>query len=161
VQSDATDADPSVPHGPAAPRDLSEFRDLDEEVTRAVARLYRRFRAERAAGELGDAAMAALAHLHRHGPTTLGSLSDYERVTPASMSQSVNRLAELGLVVRSRDPEDGRRVLFELTDAGRDRAQASREQRHAWFRERLAERTAQERQALRTAALVLGEIADA
>ncbi|MFF2053982.1 MarR family winged helix-turn-helix transcriptional regulator [Leifsonia sp. NPDC058194] len=136
------------------------LRDLDEEVTRAVARIYRRFRAERANGELGDAAVSALSHLHRYGPTSLGALSEHEKVTPASMSQTVNRLVELDLAVRTPDPDDGRRVLFAPTEKGRALAAESREQRHRWFRERLAGLGAEEQDVLRRAAAILGAIAD-
>jgi DNA-binding MarR family transcriptional regulator len=146
MEADATDPD--------------GLRDLDEEVTRAVARIYRRFRAERANGELGDAAISALGHLHRYGPTSLGALSEHEKVTPASMSQTVNRLTSLALAVRTPDPADGRRVLFDLTDAGRELAAASREQRHRWFRERLAALSADEWEVLRRAAGILESIAD-
>lgn len=85
------------------------LRDLDEKLSRAVARIYRRFRTERANGELGDAAMSALSHLHRFGPTSLSGLSENDRVTPASMSQTVNRLVSLDLAERTPDPADGRR----------------------------------------------------
>lgn len=137
------------------------IRTLDEEMTRAIARMYRRFRAERASGELGDAAIAVLAHLHRYGPQTLSALSDHERVTPGSMSQTVNRLTALGYAERASDPSDRRRVLFELTATGHAVADAERARRHTWFRERLAERSDDERAALRIAARVLAEIADA
>lgn len=140
--------------------DADSLRDLDEEVTRAIARTYRRFRAERASGELGDAAASALGHLHRYGPTSLGALSEHEKVTPASMSQTVNRLVALDLAVRTPDPADGRRVLFAPTEKGHALAAASREQRHRWFRERLAGLTAEERDLLHRAAVLLGGIAD-
>lgn len=146
MQDDATDAD--------------GIRDLDEAVTRAVARIYRRFRTERASGELGDAAMSALGHLHRSGPTSLGALSEHEKVTPASMSQTVNRLVSLGLAVRTPDPGDGRRVLLAPTEEGDALAAAAREQRHRWFRESLAALTPDERAVLQRAAAILGGIAD-
>ncbi|UAJ78368.1 MarR family transcriptional regulator [Leifsonia sp. ZF2019] len=140
--------------------DPDDLRELDEEVTRAVARIYRRFRAERAEGELGDAALSALGHLHRHGPTSLGALSEHEKVTPASMSQTVNRLTSLALAARTPDPDDGRRVLLALTEEGHALAAASREQRHRWFRERLAGLSTADREVLRRAASILGGIAD-
>ena len=136
------------------------LRDLDEKLTRAVARIYRRFRTERANGELGDAAMSALSHLHRSGPTSLGGLSENDRVTPASMSQTVNRLVSLGLAVRTPDPEDGRRVLFAPTEEGHALAAVAREERHRWFRERLAALTDEERDVLRRGADLLGGIAE-
>ena len=83
----------------AASRDESAadhegLAELDEQLTAAVARVYRRMRSQRTPGQLGEGAMAVLAHLYRFGPKSLGALSDTERVTPASMSQTVNRLVE-------------------------------------------------------------------
>ncbi|WP_078947941.1 MarR family transcriptional regulator [Streptomyces griseus] len=40
-------------------------------------------------------------------------------VSPASMSQTVNRLTSAGYAVRSRDPDDRRKVLFSATEEGR------------------------------------------
>src|SRR5262245_16572211 len=40
------------------------------------------------------------------------------RVTPATMSLQLARLARLRLVVRARDERDARRVQLRLTDAG-------------------------------------------
>ena len=134
--------------------------ELAEQLTQAVGRTYRRFRAERASGQLGDAAMAVLGHLDRYGSATLTELSEHERVTPGSMSQTVNRLAELGYIARGADPGDGRRVLFHVTEDGSRIAREARARRYAWFNDRLAERTDEERQALAIAASVLQEIAN-
>lgn len=134
--------------------------DLGEQIARSVARIYRRFRAERSSGELGDAAMGLLGHLHRFGPKTLTALSEHERVTAASMSQTVNRLVALGYAVRTTDPTDGRRVLFAPTEDGHRVAGEARARRYAWLNEHLAERTPEEREALAVAARVLWEIAE-
>lgn len=134
--------------------------DLGERITRSVARIYRRFRAERANGELGDAAASVLGHLHRYGATTLSALSEHERVTAASMSQTVNRLVTLGYVVRASDPADGRRVLFTPTKDGHRVAGEARERRHEWLNAQLAGRTPEERAALAEAARVLWEMAE-
>ena len=134
--------------------------DLGERVTRSVARIYRRLRAERPSGELGDAAMNVLGHLHRYGPATLTALSDHERVTAASMSQTVNRLVSLGYAIRTADPTDGRRVLFTPTSDGHRVAGEARARRHAWLDAQLASRTPEERAALAEAARVLWEMAE-
>lgn len=140
--------------------DPDALRELDEAVTRAVAAVYRRFRTERASGELGDAAMATLGHLHRYGAKSLGALSEHEKITPASMSQTVNRLVDLGLAERAADPTDGRRVLIVLTEQGHELAAVSREQRHRWFRESLAALSDDERDVLGRAAGILSGIAE-
>ncbi|MFJ8894297.1 MarR family winged helix-turn-helix transcriptional regulator [Leifsonia sp. NPDC102414] len=154
--SETLPADPGFPADAGLPAD----DDLGERVTRSVARIYRRFRAERTNGELGDAAMNVLGHLHRYGPATLTALSDHERVTAASMSQTVNRLVSLGYAIRAADPTDGRRVLFSPTAEGHRVAGEARARRHAWLDAQLATRTPEERVALAEAARVLWEMAE-
>lgn len=134
--------------------------DLGIQVRAAVGRLYRRFRSERPEGGLGDAALAVLGRLHKHGPQTLTELSDQDRVSPASMSQTVNRLTAAGYAVRSRDPGDRRKVLFSVTAEGDELAGAARAQRNAWLDERLRELSTEDRAAVARAAAILGRIAD-
>ena len=55
----------------------------------------------------------------RRGELPLGKMSERLMVHPASITNTVDRLEERGLVVRRRDPNDGRRVLARITDAGR------------------------------------------
>src|ERR1700743_3193429 len=114
-----------------------EGADLGGQLRTPVALLYRRFRSERPAGSLGDAALAVLTRLHKHGPQTLTELSEHDRVSPASMSQIVNRLTSAGYAVRARDPADGRKVLFSATAEGDELAGAARAQRNAWLEDQL------------------------
>ena len=144
MQSDATE-------GPA---------ELGAQLRSAVGRLHRRFRSERPAGGLGDAALAVLTRLHKHGPQTLTELSGHDRVSPASMSQIVNRLTSAGYAVRSPDPADGRRVLLRATAEGDEFARAARAQRNAWLEERLATLSAEERAVVAEATALLSRIAD-
>src|SRR5215475_10212093 len=106
--------------------DETEAADLGGQLRSAIGRLYRRFRSERPEGSLGDAALAVLTRLHKHGPQTLTELSAHDRVSPASMSQTVNRLTAAGYGVRTRDPGDGRKVLFVATAEGDKLASAAR-----------------------------------
>ena len=135
--------------------------DLGRQLRSAVGRLYRRFRSERPAGGLGDAALDVLTRLHKHGPQTLTELSEHDRVSPASMSQTVNRLTSAGYAVRTRDPGDGRKVLFSATTAGDELAGATRAQRTAWLDARLGALSAGDRAVLARAAALLSTIADA
>ncbi|PJJ62310.1 MarR family winged helix-turn-helix transcriptional regulator [Compostimonas suwonensis] len=134
--------------------------ELGTAIRGAVGRLYRRFRAERADGQLGDAAMGVLTRLEKNGPQTLKALSDYDRVTPASMSQIVNRLTAAGYATRNDDPDDGRRVLFAATPEGAELVNADRARRQAWLDSHLAELSADDRAALARAAALLQQIAD-
>ena len=55
----------------------------------------------------------------RRGELPLGKMSERLMVHPASITNTVDRLEERGLVSRRRDPGDGRRVLAVITEAGR------------------------------------------
>ncbi|HEY0261190.1 MAG TPA: MarR family transcriptional regulator [Lacisediminihabitans sp.] len=133
---------------------------LGAELRTAVGRMYRRFRSERTAGELGDAAISVLNRLQKHGPQSLKALSDHAHVTPGSMSQTVNRLTGAGYAVRIPDPTDGRRVLFETTQEGSRIAMATLARSIAWLDTQLDSLTPSERETLAGAASLLRRIAD-
>ena len=137
-----------------------EGADLGGQVRSAVGRLYRRFRSERPEGSLGDAALAVLTRLHKRGPQTLTELSEHDRVSPASMSQTVNRLTAAGDAVRTPDPDDRRKVLFSATAEGDELASATRAQRNAWLDERLRALSAEDRAVIARATALLSSIAD-
>jgi DNA-binding MarR family transcriptional regulator len=137
-----------------------EAADLGGQVRSAVGRLYRRFRSERPEGSLGDAALAVLTRLHKRGPQTLTELSEHDRVSPASMSQTVNRLTSAGYAVRTRDPDDRRKVLLRTTAEGDELASATRAQRNAWLDQLLQALSAEDRAVIARAAALLSSIAD-
>ena len=134
--------------------------DLGSQLRSAVGRLYRRFRSERTEGSLGDAALAVLTRLHKHGPQTLTELSEHDRVSPASMSQTVNRLTSAGYAVRTRDPGDRRKVLFSATAEGDELASTARAQRNAWLDQRLQALSGEDRAVIARATALLSSIAD-
>jgi DNA-binding MarR family transcriptional regulator len=143
-----------------ATRSQAEGTDLGSQVRSAIGRLYRRFRSERPEGSLGDAALAVLTYLHKHGPQTLTELSEHDRVSPASMSQAVNRLTSAGYAVRTRDQNDRRKVLFSTTTEGDELASAARAQRNAWLDQRLQALSAEDRAVIARATALLSKIAD-
>jgi DNA-binding MarR family transcriptional regulator len=70
-------------------------------------------------GELTAAESSALSRLERGGPATSSDLARLERISPQSMGVTVAALLERGLIERSRDPEDGRRIVLSITGEGR------------------------------------------
>jgi DNA-binding MarR family transcriptional regulator len=143
-----------------APSAEAEGADLGGQLRSAVGRLYRRFRSERPEGGLGDAALDVLTRLHKRGPQTLTELSEHDRVSPASMSQTVNRLTSAGYAVRTGDPDDRRKVLFSATAEGDELASATRAQRNAWLDQRLQALSAEDRVIIARATALLDLIAD-
>lgn len=137
-----------------------ETTTLSADVRTAVGRVYSRFRSDRGPGELGDAAMAVLHHLRKHGPQSLKALSDHAHVTPGSMSQTVNRLTNDGYAVRIADPTDGRKVLFEPTADGLQVSRAALARSMSWLDSQIELLTETERDILGQAASLLRRIAD-
>lgn len=61
----------------------------------------------------------AMLALWERAPQTMGELSRRLRLDSGTLAPLFNRLEARGLVTRTRDAEDERRVLVELTEAGR------------------------------------------
>ncbi|GIT79021.1 hypothetical protein LLS1_06900 [Leifsonia sp. LS1] len=138
----------------------ADIEAVGAELRRAVTRIHSRFRSERAEGEVTDAALLVLLVLLKQGPKSLSELASAGRVTLGSMSQTVRRLEQQGLVSKARDTEDRRRVIFTLTVAGTAAATSSQRHRRDWLNARLAELTADERQDILRAAALLLRLAD-
>ena len=87
---------------------------------------------------------------------TMGALADDTLQCSATMTGIVDRLARMELVSRERDARDRRRVLVELTPAGRKVLGKVRRSRETRLRETLAHLPAQDaRQLLRLLRLYL------
>jgi DNA-binding MarR family transcriptional regulator len=101
-------------------------REPDSDRDRAARALFvsmgllrRRLRASGSPGELTFPEVAALARLERCGPSTSAELARIEQISPQSMGATLAGLEERGLVARSADPADGRRVVMSVTESGR------------------------------------------
>jgi DNA-binding MarR family transcriptional regulator len=134
--------------------------ELVSDLPPAIARLYRRLRAQQADGQISDSQLSVLALLVKTRPHTLGELSDREHVTPPSMNQTVNSLAQAGYVARQGDPDDGRKVILVATAEGVALIEETRRRRHAWLSARLQELSAGERELLAAATGIISKIAD-
>jgi DNA-binding MarR family transcriptional regulator len=84
----------------------------------SIGLLRRRLRQAHADGELTMPESAALARLDRDGPTTASALAKVEQISPQSMGATLAALRARGLVERSPDPEDGRRIVISITQDG-------------------------------------------
>jgi DNA-binding MarR family transcriptional regulator len=84
----------------------------------SISLLLRRMRQVRPDGELSVPETSALARLDRTGPATSSTLARLEQISPQSMGATLAGLEARGLVARQPDPEDGRRAVLSLTEAG-------------------------------------------
>ena len=84
----------------------------------AIGMLYRRLR-QATPTELTLAESSTLSRLERGGPASSSELARYDRISPQSMGVTVAALEDRGLIERRRDPDDGRRIVLSVTEAGR------------------------------------------
>jgi DNA-binding MarR family transcriptional regulator len=104
---------------------------------------------------------AVLGRLDREGPRSVSELATAERIRPQSMAQTVGELEAEGLVTRRPDPQDRRRAVVELTDAGRVVLTADRRQREGWLAQAIDEGlTEDEQRVLSEAVRLLRQLAD-
>jgi DNA-binding MarR family transcriptional regulator len=116
---------------------MSQETDLDVGQLAAVLRanvglLLRRLRQVQGEGELTLPESSALVRLERGGPATPSALARLEQISPQSMGATLAALESRGLIERHSDPDDGRRSVMSVTEAGRqvlgDRRNARTEQ---------------------------------
>ncbi|WP_412544519.1 MarR family transcriptional regulator [Longispora sp. K20-0274] len=128
-------------------------------LRQSIMRLNRSLRRARPISELTPSQLSALTSLDLAGALTPRELADTERVQPPTMTKVIAKLEELGLVQRTPHPTDGRQVILATTETARGLLGDNQRARDAWLAERLAELTADEREALSKAAELLERIA--
>jgi DNA-binding MarR family transcriptional regulator len=105
-------------------------------------RLRRRMQAASATSGLSAPQASVLARLEKDGPASASVLAGAERMRPQSMAAIVKALEGQGLIARAPDPEDRRRQVVALTDAGRRVARGAQATREEWLAHALDERFA-------------------
>jgi DNA-binding MarR family transcriptional regulator len=123
--------------------------------------LTRRLRQSPLQDDLTAPEMTALSRLDRNGPTTPSALARAEQITPQGMGATLNGLVRRGLVQRRPDPDDGRRTVMSLTEAGEQVVRTKRSARTQQLADALAARfTPEERKALMAAAPLLERLGE-
>ncbi|GAA2742240.1 MarR family transcriptional regulator [Terrabacter aerolatus] len=93
-------------------------------TVRAFDAVYRELLAEHG---LSYPQYIALMGIAEHGPLTVSRLGELMRLDSGTLSPLLKRMEAAGLVGRTRDPEDERRVLVSATSTGHERIAALRE----------------------------------
>ncbi|MBC6460304.1 MarR family transcriptional regulator [Actinomadura sp. HBU206391] len=130
---------------------------LAQDLRISIARLSRRLRAQSTSG-LSITQQAALAAVERHQSMSPRQLAEHEKVQPPSMTRVIAALEEQGLLVRTPHATDGRQVVLNVTDQGRELLKEQRRRKQAWLSQRLEELTPEERTILRQAAPILEKL---
>jgi len=136
-------------------------RDVRVAVGRLARRLRRIYGQGQAPGESSFLELAVLLRVERTGPSSASALATGERVTSQAVSVALAGLRRRGLVRVTTDPNDRRRSLIEISDAGRK----TLERRERQMGDRLADVVTSnfsdtELECLRAAAPLLNRIAD-
>jgi DNA-binding MarR family transcriptional regulator len=122
---------------------VPDVADVAGALRVAVGLVVRKLRQPPYDGELTVAESSALSRLERGGPATSSDLARTDRISPQSMGVTVAALLDRGLIERNRDPEDGRRIVLSITEAGqrtvRDKRGARTEHIAAALREGFSE----------------------
>jgi len=127
------------------------------ELRIVLGQLVRRLRSEYS---FPIAQASVLSRLDRDGAQTTSALAAAERIRPQSMAQTLLELEGDGLISRRPDPDDGRRILIELTGGGHDRLREDRRRREGWLAEAIATTlTADEQRTLLDALPLLSRLA--
>ena len=96
-----------------------DLQNVAAELRASISLLLRRMRQVQVVGELTLPERSALARLDRGGPSTSAALARLEQISPQSMGATLGGLEARGLVERRPDPQDGRRAVLSVSEAGR------------------------------------------
>lgn len=133
--------------------DTEELWALANDVRLVCQQISRRVRFE-SNTEVAPHQFSVLVKL-RHRPWTPGELAEAERVSPPSMTRTVNCLVDEGLVDKVGNPADGRQKVLHLTPAGAELVERTVAARDTWMMQRISELSPEERHTLQEAVVVL------
>jgi DNA-binding MarR family transcriptional regulator len=146
----------------AAERRDAQIRELGmafRRVFRSLSRLRGRD-THLAAGQLSQAQFELLGELYERGELPAGELAAAAGLTPGTVTQMLDHLADCGHVERVRSDSDRRVVVTRLTDQGRRQIEAKRALWRERWQEALEGLDAGELQAAKTVLERLGEMVD-
>ncbi len=94
--------------------------------------------------DLTHTQISLLFNIRRMQPVTAGDVAVAEGVTPPSITRSLSRLTERGLIVRRTHDDDGRVAVLSLTPEGEAECRRALRKRDEWLHDRLMELTQEE-----------------
>jgi DNA-binding MarR family transcriptional regulator len=138
---------------------ISELGMAFRRVFRSLSRLRGRD-THLAAGQLSQAQFELLGELYERGELPAGELATAAGLTPGTVTQMLDHLADCGHVGRVRSDSDRRVVVTRLTDEGRRQIEAKRALWRERWQEALEGLDAGELRAAKTVLERLGEMVD-
>jgi DNA-binding MarR family transcriptional regulator len=147
----------SAPATATRPDELTELGDAFRRVFRSLSRLRGRD-THLEGSELSHAQFELLIELDERGGLSAGELATAARLTPATVTQMLDHLAERGQVERVRSDTDRRVVVSRLTPQGRRKIEAKREAWKTRWDEALRDVDAKDLRAATRVLELLGEL---
>jgi DNA-binding MarR family transcriptional regulator len=130
-------------------------KDDAARIQEGVRQLTRRMRSGRANARLGMSAMGILTTLSRLGAMPASRLAEEEKLQPQSLTRLIAALEKQKLILRKSDPDDRRKLVLAITDAGRNALREDLRERRKWLDRALQSLTPKEREILLAAAPVM------
>lgn len=132
----------------------SKTPELARELRNTVTRLIKRLRRQSSTGgEFSLTERSTLALLEQHGQLLPSELAAMEHITTQSMSQILNHLQGLNLIIRTPSATDGRKVIITLSTLGQEKINKVRNEREEWLNKAIYEVCTPEEQELLLKAL--------
>ena len=123
-----------------------------------VARMQRLLRNQEMGG-LSLTEASCLAVIGRRGPLPLNEIAASEHLSAPSVTKTIARLEEAGLITRLNDPTDRRVSMVSLSKPGKQLVDQIRSRRNAFLLLRLTELSPEDLEAVETALPVLERLA--
>jgi DNA-binding MarR family transcriptional regulator len=113
-------------------------KQIEQQLT-VLLRRVQRIHLSTASGEVNveRSAYGIMCKLSDEGPQRLGALATSFGLDPSTITRQVQALEEVGLAARRTDPSDRRASILDLTDAGRQVLDRTRNHRRARLQEAL------------------------
>jgi DNA-binding MarR family transcriptional regulator len=103
----------------AATDNVMDMVDQVEEIAQDLMRRLDLLSGSKVQEDISYGQYKVLSVIHNHGPISVGNLGRQVGSAQSTTSEMVARLTKSGLVNKVRGPYDGRVVMVELTDQGR------------------------------------------
>jgi len=137
---------------------VADSVELANRLRPVLLMLNRHLRREAHAEGITGGQAALLALIRHHPDLGVRELAAREGISAPSMTRYLDRLERAGLVVRTRSPEDARRIRLALTPKGVRVLRSVRRRRTAWLAEGLQGLSAAEQRAIAAAIEPLGRL---
>jgi DNA-binding MarR family transcriptional regulator len=118
--------------------------ELANRLRPVLLQLSRHLRREAHTEGITGGQASLLAQIRKDSELSARDLAAREGVSAPSMTRYLDRMERAGLVVRTRSPEDARRIRLALTPKGVRALRSVRRRRTAWLAERLEGLSAEE-----------------